>query len=64
MRIAFTVFALLLLTTSITAQTNPLWREEKVKNYLPHMRASVERLVDAAVRFIDRWKELRPIGVR
>jgi creatinine amidohydrolase len=27
-------------------------------------RASVERLVDAAVRFIDRWKELRPIGVR
>lgn len=34
------IFALLLATLvamQAQAQTNPLWREEKVKNYLPHM---------------------------
>src|SRR5580692_6555404 len=31
------VSALLLALSPIMAQTNPLWHEEKVKNYLPHM---------------------------
>lgn len=31
------VFLLWLSTTLATAQTNPLWTEKKVKNYLPHM---------------------------
>jgi creatinine amidohydrolase len=30
-------FATLLVTAILHAQTNPLWHEEKVKNYLPHM---------------------------
>src|SRR3954451_17819625 len=30
-------FAALLVTAILHAQTNPLWHEEKVKNYLPHM---------------------------
>jgi creatinine amidohydrolase len=35
MRIPFALPLVLLL--SLNAQTNPLWHEEKVKNYLPHM---------------------------
>ncbi len=30
-------FALTLVAGSATAQTNPLWHEEKTRNYLPHM---------------------------
>jgi len=30
-------FACFLLTGALVAQTNPLWHEEKIKNYLPHM---------------------------
>jgi creatinine amidohydrolase len=31
------VLAIVSLASVASAQTNPLWREEKVKNYLPHM---------------------------
>src|SRR5437870_7820659 len=35
---ALTLFAILLVPVASQAQaTNPLWHEEKVKNYLPHM---------------------------
>ena len=30
-------FAALIAASTIHAQTNPLWHEEKIKNYLPHM---------------------------
>ena len=40
MRLPFVILVLALLCASSShAQTNPLWREEKVKNYLPHMTA-------------------------
>ena len=35
-RFHLTLFAALI-TASAHAQTNPLWHEEKIKNYLPHM---------------------------
>ena len=28
---------LCLIATPLAAQTNPLWNEQKVRNYLPHM---------------------------
>src|SRR6266496_3072029 len=34
---AFAIPAGLLAAAVLHAQTNPLWHEEKVKNYLPHM---------------------------
>jgi creatinine amidohydrolase len=36
-RCVLAVLAIVLLASVASAQTNPLWREEKVKNYLPHM---------------------------
>ncbi|HLK67362.1 MAG TPA: creatininase family protein [Bryobacteraceae bacterium] len=32
-----TILAALLVAAVLQAQTNPLWHEEKIKNYLPHM---------------------------
>ncbi|PSR54263.1 hypothetical protein AHMF7605_12390 [Adhaeribacter arboris] len=39
MKLVFTFlqFVGLLTSTSLLAQTNPLWHEQKIKNYLPHM---------------------------
>jgi creatinine amidohydrolase len=37
MRFICVVMGAALLSSSATAQTNPLWHEEKIKNYLPHM---------------------------
>src|SRR5690348_3581464 len=36
-RLALAVLATLVAASHAPAQTNPLWHEEKVKNYLPHM---------------------------
>jgi creatinine amidohydrolase len=36
-RCVLAVLAMVSLASVAVAQTNPLWREEKVKNYLPHM---------------------------
>jgi creatinine amidohydrolase len=36
-RCVLAVLAIVLLASVASAQTNPLWREGKVKNYLPHM---------------------------
>jgi creatinine amidohydrolase len=36
-RFHFTLIAVLFAASNLHAQTNPLWHEEKVKNYLPHM---------------------------
>lgn len=36
-KFAFLLIPTLLASLSLHAQTNPLWHEEKVKNYLPHM---------------------------
>jgi creatinine amidohydrolase len=36
-RCVVAVLAIVSLASVLSAQTNPLWREEKVKNYLPHM---------------------------
>jgi len=36
-RCVLAVLAMVSLASVSSAQTNPLWREEKVKNYLPHM---------------------------
>ena len=36
-RCVLAVLAMVSLASVASAQTNPLWREEKVKNYLPHM---------------------------
>src|SRR5438876_2821776 len=36
-RAAFTVILAAVLASRAFAQTNPLWHEEKTKNYLPHM---------------------------
>src|SRR5580765_8901060 len=38
MRFSHVVSGHILLAGIIAAQTNPLWHEQKVKNYLPHMR--------------------------
>jgi creatinine amidohydrolase len=35
--LAFALFACLFSTAEARSQTNPLWNEQKVKNYLPHM---------------------------
>src|ERR1017187_4848760 len=32
-----TLLAALIAVATVHAQTNPLWHEEKIKNYLPHM---------------------------
>ena len=37
MRFNCVVMGAALLSFCATAQTNPLWHEEKIKNYLPHM---------------------------
>jgi creatinine amidohydrolase len=37
MRFICVVVGAALLSSAATAQTNPLWHEEKIKNYLPHM---------------------------
>ncbi len=34
---SYTLILLSLLIGDLTAQTNPLWNEQKIKNYLPHM---------------------------
>ena len=36
-RTAFTLMLASVLASRALAQTNPLWHEEKTKNYLPHM---------------------------
>ena len=36
-RYVLAVLAIVFVASAASAQTNPLWREEKVKNYLPHM---------------------------
>ena len=36
-RVAVVAWLLILVPCVICAQSNPLWREEKVKNYMPHM---------------------------
>src|SRR5712675_1189502 len=36
-RIPLPIIALLFAASTVHAQTNPLWHEEKIKNYLPHM---------------------------
>src|SRR5918996_144448 len=36
-RCVLAVLAIVSVASAASAQTNPLWREEKVKNYLPHM---------------------------
>jgi creatinine amidohydrolase len=36
-RCVLAILAVASLASAASAQTNPLWREEKVKNYLPHM---------------------------
>jgi creatinine amidohydrolase len=36
-RCTLALLAALIATSIVHAQTNPLWHEEKVKNYLPHM---------------------------
>lgn len=36
-RLTLAVLLLIVLPGAVWAQTNPLWHEEKVKNYLPHM---------------------------
>src|SRR5712691_6379107 len=36
-RFTFLLLQTLLASVTLCAQTNPLWREEKVKNFLPHM---------------------------
>ena len=36
-RCVLAVLAMVSVASVASAQTNPLWREEKVKNYLPHM---------------------------
>jgi creatinine amidohydrolase len=36
-RFTFLLIQTLLASVTLRAQTNPLWHEEKVKNYLPHM---------------------------
>lgn len=35
--VCFFILASVLATTNLNAQVNPLWSEQKVKNYLPHM---------------------------
>lgn len=72
-----------------TNTTNPLWHEQKVKNYLPDMTwpevqdplapsdmviipagaaqssgpgADRSGFVSSAIKFIDAWKQLRPLG--
>ncbi len=45
-RAAIAGFAMMLVASLAVAQTNPLWSEQKVKNYLPHMtRPEVEDLL-------------------
>jgi len=36
-RLTVIALAAILLPGAVWAQSNPLWHEEKVKNYLPHM---------------------------
>ena len=36
-RLVLLALVMIVATGSLAAQTNPLWREQKVKNYLPHM---------------------------
>jgi creatinine amidohydrolase len=36
-RRTFAILATILIAVTLDAQTNPLWHEEKIKNYLPHM---------------------------
>ncbi len=44
--LAVQAVALTIGSTPTAAQTNPLWSEQKVKNYLPHMtRPEVEDLL-------------------
>ena len=54
-RAAFTVILAAVLGSRAFAQTNPLWHEEKTKNYLPHMswpevRDLLERQAEWAAR--------------
>jgi creatinine amidohydrolase len=58
-----------LLTTSALAQANPLWHEQKVKNYLPHMTTAevsdfLERsdLVLIPVGSLEQHADHLPIG--
>ena len=74
-RTAVAVMLVSLVASNASAQTNPLWHEQKTKNYLSatHELArgarladahATESLVDGAVRFIERWKTLRPLPRR
>ena len=44
---SFYFLLICLLSTNVWAQTNPLWSQQKVKNYLPHMTVpEVEKFLE------------------
>ena len=58
-----------LVSTQLAAQTNPLWTQKKVKNYLPHMTVpEVEALLQKTdmviipVAYLEHHVNLLPIG--
>lgn len=52
-------------TSAKQMSTTGVWSERDPKEATAAQgRASTDRFVDAAVQFIERWKQLRPVGAR